>query len=70
MDRLAEPIEQCLKDRSFCLVLEDELERGWPSEKMERGEREKQIQTFAKLHGWTVSIIDTDSGLMRAIFSR
>jgi len=68
MDRLPEQIERCLKDRSFCLVLEDELERCWPSEKIEPVEREKQIQTFAELHGWSVSILNTDCGLMRTIF--
>ena len=49
MDRLPEQIERCLKDRSLCLVLEDELERCWPSEKIEPAEQEKQIQTFAEL---------------------
>ena len=68
MDELAKCIEQSLKERGFSLVLEDELERCWPSEKIDRGDREKQIQTFAKSHGWTVSILDTDYGVMRAIF--
>jgi hypothetical protein len=69
MDTLAEHIERCLKEREFCLVFEDELERCWPSEKIKPAEREKQIQTFAKSHGWTVSILNTDSGVVRAIFA-
>ena len=70
MDTLAQHIERNLKEREFCVVFEDELERCWPSEKMDHGEREKEIQTFAKLHGWNASIINTDSGLLRAIFWR
>jgi hypothetical protein len=70
MDTLAKHIERDLKEREFCVVFEDELERCWRNEKMERGEREKEIQTFAKLRGWSASIINTDSGLIRAIFLR
>jgi hypothetical protein len=70
MDTLGKHIKRCLKEREFCLVLEAELERCWPSEKIERAEREKQIQTFAELRGWSASILNTDSGLVRAIFSR
>jgi hypothetical protein len=70
MDKLAERIEGSLKQRGFCVVFEDELSRCWPSEKMEREEREKQIQAFAESHGWIVSILNTDSGITRAIFAR
>jgi hypothetical protein len=70
MDELAKHIGQSLKERGFCVVLEDELEGCWPREKIDRVDREKQIQTFAKSHGWIVSILDTDSGVMRAIFGR
>jgi hypothetical protein len=70
MDELAKHIEQQLKEREFCVVLEDALEGCWPSEKIEREDREKQIQTFASSHGWIASILDTDSGVMRAIFGR
>jgi hypothetical protein len=68
MDKLAEHIDRSLKERGFSVVLEDELERCWPSEKIDRKDREKQIQTFAKSQGWIVSILDADSGAMRAIF--
>jgi len=68
MDELAKHIERTVKERGFCLVLEDELERYWPSERIRRADREEQIQTFAKSHGWIVSILNTDSGVMRAIF--
>jgi hypothetical protein len=68
MDELAKHIEQGLKEREFCLVFEDELERYWPIEKIKRADREKQIQAFAKSKGWIVSILNTDSGAVRAIF--
>ena len=68
MDTLAKHIERYVKKREFCIVFEDELERCWPSEKIERAEREKQIQTFAKFRGWSASILNTDSGHTRAIF--
>jgi len=69
MDDLAKHIERSLKERGFCVVFEDELERCWPSEKSKLGDREKQIQTFAKSLGWIVSILITDFGV-RAIFER
>lgn len=69
METLAKHIERCLKKREFCVVFEDEIERGWPSEKVKRAEREKQIQSFAELHGWNASLVDTDSGLTRAVFT-
>ena len=70
MDELAKHIERNLRERGFCVVLEDELERWRPTEKIERGDREKQIQSFAKSRGWIDSILNTDSGVMRAIFEK
>ena len=67
MDELAKHIARSLKERGFCVVFEDELERCWPSEKIDRGDRERQIQTFAESRGWIASILDTDSGVMRAL---
>jgi hypothetical protein len=68
MDELAKRIHWSLKERGFCVVLEDELERCWPIENIDLGHREKQIQIFTKSHGWIVSILNTDSGVMRAVF--
>ena len=70
MDELVQHIEQTLRERGFCVVFEDELERCWPIEKIDRGDREEQIQTFGKSHGWIVTILNTDSGATRAIFER
>ena len=67
MDELAEHIERSLKERGFCVVLEDELERWWPTEKIHCADREKEIQSFAESRGWNASILNTDFG-MRALF--
>ena len=69
MKTLAKHIEQQLGEREFCVVFEDELERCWPSQKLKPVDREEQVQTFAEQRGWLVSILNTDSGVMRAIFS-
>ena len=70
MDKLAKDIEGHLKERAFCLVFEDEVERCWPSEKIEGAEREGQIQSFAKSRGWSAFVLNTDFGPTRAIFRR
>ena len=70
MDELARHIERSLRERGFCVVLEDELERYWPSGKINGADREKEIESFAESRGWNVSILNTYSGVMRAIFER
>ena len=67
MDELAKHIERSLRERGFCVVLEDELERAWPSGKINRVDREKDIESFAESRGWKVAILNTDSGA-RAVF--
>jgi len=67
MDRLAGRIERDLEERHFCVVLEDEVERCWPKEKLDQIEREGEIQAFAKSHGWNASIHNSE-GLTRVIF--
>ena len=68
MDELAKHIEGILKERGFCLVMEDELQRCWPIETIKPADRQKQIEIFAESHGWIVSILSTDFGVIRAIF--
>ena len=67
MDELAKRVERTLKELGFCVVFEDELQCCWLSEKIKHAEREKQIHAFAKSYGWIVSILNTDSGVMRAL---
>lgn len=65
---LTEHIAQQIKERGFCVVFTDDLERCWPSNEMSDAEREKKIQDFAESQGWTAAIqagVDT-----RAIFQK
>jgi hypothetical protein len=64
---LSQQIAQQLKQRGFCVVFDRDLERCWPSETVERAEREKEIQSFAESKGWTATILESGFG-MRAIF--
>jgi hypothetical protein len=68
MDELAKHIERTLKERAFCVIFEDEIERCWPMKKLRRAEQEEQIQVFANSHGWSVSIHDFESDRIGAIF--
>jgi len=66
---LARHIERRLKERAFCIVFEDEIERFWPRKNLGPAEREEQIQAFAKSYGWSARTIhDFESGRTRAIF--
>ena len=66
---LAEHITQQLKERGFCVVFDRDLERCWPSGRMTRAEREREIQAFAESRGRTAAILDAGSGT-RAIFQQ
>ena len=65
---LAEHIAQQLKKRRVCVVFERDLERCWPSGKMTRAEREREIRAFAESQGWTA--IFYAGFLTRAIFQK
>jgi hypothetical protein len=68
MDELAKHIERRLKERAFCVVFQDEIERCWPRRKFKRVELDEQMQVFANSHGWSVSIHDFESDRIGAIF--
>jgi hypothetical protein len=68
LDALAIHIEWRLKDRCFCIVFEDQVERYWPSKRLTEMERERQIQAFAESHGWSAFMHKTDFDRTRAIF--
>jgi len=65
---LAKHIERRLKERAFCVVFEDEIERCWPRKILGDTGRREQIQGFAKSHEWSVFIHDFESGRIGAIF--
>jgi len=66
---LAEHIAQQLKERGFCVVFDRDLERCWPSSRLARAEREREIQEFAESQGWTAAILDAGFGT-RAILGK
>ena len=68
MADLAKLIERTLKERGFCVVFENELERYWPCEEIKAADRKEQIETFAESHRWIASILNTDSVVISAIF--
>jgi hypothetical protein len=55
---LAQHIAQQLEQRGFCVVFDRDLERCWPSGRMTRAEREREIQDFAECQGWTAAILN------------
>jgi len=66
---LAKHVAVRLRERAFCVVFEDDLERCWPSARLKRAVREKEIQSFAGSQGWVAVILTGDSGI-RAIFRK
>ena|SRR5215831_16147766 len=68
LETLARHIQGNFKKWSFCVVFEDELERYWPTEKINDSERERQIQAFAESHGWIAFLHKSDFEQTRAIF--
>jgi hypothetical protein len=55
---LAQHIAQQLEERRFCVVFDRDLERCWPSGRMTRAEREREIEAFAESQGWTAVILN------------
>jgi hypothetical protein len=68
LEIIAKHIERHLKEREFCLVFEDDVERCWPSEKNEPAQQERQIQAFATSRGWYAFLFNTESGGVRVMF--
>jgi hypothetical protein len=66
---LAEYIALQLQEREFCVVFDRDLERCWPSRRMARPEREREIQEFAESQGWTAAILNGGFGT-RAILRK
>jgi hypothetical protein len=68
LETLARHIEWHLKGKPFYIVFEDEIQRYWPTEKINDSERERQIQAFAESHGWNAFMHKTHFDRTRAIF--
>jgi hypothetical protein len=67
MKTLAKHVAARLEARAFRVVFENDLERLWPSNKMARAKRKKEIQSFAESQGWIAEVVEGGFGA-RAIF--
>jgi hypothetical protein len=59
---LAKHVAARLRERAFCVVFEDDLERGWPSKGMAPEIRKRRIQDFAESQGWNAALVDSGFG--------
>jgi muramoyltetrapeptide carboxypeptidase LdcA involved in peptidoglycan recycling len=66
---LAKNVAARLRERAFCVVFEDDLDRCWPRRQMARAERQREIQGFAESQGWAAAIVEGGFGT-RAIFRK
>ena len=66
---LAKHVAARLRERAFCVVFEDDLERAWPSKAIAPEIRERRIQDFAESQGWSAAIVESGFGT-RAVFHR
>jgi muramoyltetrapeptide carboxypeptidase LdcA involved in peptidoglycan recycling len=67
MKILAKHVAAQLKERTFCVVFENDVERCWPSNKMTHSKRKRKIQSVAESQGWTAAVLEGGFGT-RAIF--
>jgi hypothetical protein len=67
MKILAKHVAARFEKLAFCVVFEGDLERCWPSNKMRRTKRKREIQSFAESQGWTAAVLEGGFGT-RAVF--
>ena len=58
MQTLIEHIRKRLEMAKACTVFENDLERVWPRERLDREERERAILRFATKNGWRATVLD------------
>jgi hypothetical protein len=58
LDELRKHIEERLRYKEFCTVLEHDLARIWPRDDRDQMKREKRIYGFATNNGWIATILD------------
>ncbi len=67
MKALAKRIQKSLNNKKAVTILESELERVWPSERIKRLEREKKIHAFAEAYGLEAYVWDPG---IRVVFKK
>jgi hypothetical protein len=55
---LKKRIEERLRHKETCTILERDLAIVWPRDERGQLKREKEIHTFAAAHGWIATILD------------
>jgi hypothetical protein len=58
LDALKKRIEERLRYKKSCTILERDLAIVWPRDERDQLKREKQIHTFAAANGWLATILD------------
>ena len=53
-----ERIEERLRYKKSCTILERDVAIVWPRDERDQLKREKQIHTFAAANGWLATILD------------
>jgi hypothetical protein len=58
LDALKKRIEERLRYKKSCTILEGDLAIVWPRDEQDQLKREKEIHTFAGANGWLATIPD------------
>ena len=58
LDALKKRIDERLRYKKSCTILEDDLARVWPRDERDQLKREKEIHAFAAANGWLATILD------------
>jgi hypothetical protein len=58
LDALKKRIEERLRHKECCTILEHDLAHVWPRDERDQLKREKEIHAFAAAHGWIATILD------------
>jgi hypothetical protein len=58
LDALKKRIDERLRYKKSCTILERDLARVWPRDERDQLKREKEIHAFAAANGWLATILD------------
>ena len=58
MEALKKRIEERLRYKKSCAILEGDLARVWPRDERDQLKREKEIHAFAAANGWLATMLD------------
>jgi hypothetical protein len=58
LDALKKRIDERLRCKKSCMILERDLARVWPRDERDQLTRDKEIHAFAAANGWLATILD------------